>query len=100
MERSVFPVPEVAAQLAQFHLVRADVTANSTADKALMNEYGLFGPPSMVFFDEEGRELTEIRVQGEIGASALAAHLAAVLAHLSSHNVEKTSSNVGDTASI
>ena len=100
MERSVFPRPEVSSQLAQFHLVRADVTANNAADKALMNEYGLFGPPSMVFFDAEGRELTEIRVQGEIDADALAAHLKAILAQLGGQEFAEKESNFGETASI
>jgi thioredoxin:protein disulfide reductase len=79
MERSVFPRPEVDSRLRQFHLLRADVTRNSEDDKALLNAFGLFGPPSLVFFGDDGRELDDVRVQGEIGAQALAAHLQAVL---------------------
>lgn len=79
MERSVFPAPKVAERLGQFHLLRADVTANSAADKALLNAFNLFGPPGLVFFGRDGEELTGLRVQGEIGADALAAHLDAVL---------------------
>ena len=79
MERSVFPVPKVAERLSQFHLLRADVTANSAEDKALLNAFNLFGPPGLVFFGRDGEELTSLRVQGEIDADALAAHLDAVL---------------------
>lgn len=79
MERSVFPVPEVASRLAEFQLLRADVTANDVQDKALLNAFGLFGPPSLVFFDRNGRELKSLRVQGEIDAQALAEHLETVL---------------------
>ncbi|MCY4212280.1 MAG: protein-disulfide reductase DsbD [Gammaproteobacteria bacterium] len=79
MERSVFPVPEVASRLAEFQLLRADVTANDAQDQALLNAFGLFGPPSLVFFDRNGRELKSLRVQGEIGAQALAEHLETVL---------------------
>jgi len=79
MERSVFPQPQVASQLSQFHLVRADVTKNDADDKALLNEFGLFGPPSLVFFTLDGREITEVRIQGEVDARVLASHLAAVL---------------------
>jgi thiol:disulfide interchange protein DsbD len=78
----VFPVPEVAARLSQFRLLRADVTENDAEDKALLAAYGLFGPPSLVFFDEDGREISDVRIQGEVGANALASHLGAVLAHL------------------
>ena len=80
MERSVFPDPAVESQLRQFWLLRADVTENNEADKALMNRYGLFGPPSMVFFTEDKREMSEVRLQGEVGIDTLAGHLQAILA--------------------
>jgi thiol:disulfide interchange protein DsbD len=79
MERSVFPQPEVAARLAQFRLLRADVTRNNANDKALMSAYGLFGPPSLVFFGADGIEMSEVRIQGEVGAKALSSHLGAIL---------------------
>lgn len=79
MERTVFPRPEVASQLARFRLLRADVTKNNADDKALMGAYGLFGPPSLVFFAGDKAELSDVRIQGEVGAAALAVHLGAVL---------------------
>jgi thiol:disulfide interchange protein DsbD len=79
MERTVFPRPEVASQLARFRLLRADVTDNNADDKALMGAYGLFGPPSLVFFAGDKAELSDVRIQGEVGAESLAAHLSAVL---------------------
>ncbi len=75
MEHSVFPQPEVAAALAEFHLLRADVTRNTAEDKALLDAYGLFGPPSLLFFDRTGQELVEARLQGEVDAPELSAHL-------------------------
>ena len=79
MERSVFPQPHVASQMSQFRLLKADVTDNDEIDRELLNHFGLFGPPSMVFFAPGGGELTEVRIQGEISADPLAAHLSAVL---------------------
>ena len=79
MERSVFPRPEVADRLQKFRLLRADVTANSAEDKKLLEAFGLFGPPSLVFFSQDGSEMSDVRIQGQIGAAALARHLAAVL---------------------
>ena len=79
MERNVFPQPDVASRLEQFTLLRADVTANDDTDQALLNHYGLFGPPSMVFFARDGSEIGEVRLQGEVGVEALSNHLEAVL---------------------
>ncbi|MCZ6854477.1 MAG: hypothetical protein O7G86_11220, partial [Gammaproteobacteria bacterium] len=80
MERSVFPDPAVESQLRQFWLLRADVTENNEADIALMNRYELFGPPSMVFFAEDNSEMSEVRLQGEVGVKAMSTHLRAILA--------------------
>ena len=101
MERSVFPVPAVASRLTEFHLLRADVTANDAKDMELLNAFGLFGPPSLVFFDRNGAELKTLRVQGEIDAKALAKHLETVL---KSGDVEGslvlTSAKIGEIAGI
>jgi len=93
MEREVFPQPAVASRLQQFRLLRADVTENDAADKALLEEFGLFGPPSLVFFAEDGREMTEVRIQGEVDADALAAHLGAVLGQLAETNTGEIAAN-------
>ena len=101
MERSVFPAPAVASRLAEFHLLRADVTANNAKDKALLNAFGLFGPPSLVFFDRGGQEIKALRVQGEIDAGALAKHLETVLKRPGDEGVlVTTSGKVGDLAGI
>ena len=66
--------------MAQFDLLRADLTANDEAHRALLAYYDLFGPPSLLFFSPESRELRAFRLQGEIGSEAFAAHLQRVLA--------------------
>ena len=80
MERGVFPEPEVQRLMTQFDLLRADLTANDEAHRALLAHYDLFGPPSLLFFSSESGELRAFRLQGEIGAEAFAAHLERVLA--------------------
>jgi len=64
MERFTFADPQVAARLKQFVLLKADVTANTAADTALLKRFGLFGPPGIIFFDAAGRELVDLRVVG------------------------------------
>lgn len=89
MERSVFPTPEVAPLLARFHMTRVDLTANTEEHQALLAKFGLFGPPSLVFFNSAGQELTAVRLQGEVDTAGLARHLEAVL-----NRYESDSANV------
>ena len=64
MEKFTFADAQVQAKLAGFTLLKADVTANSDDDKALLARFGLFGPPGILFFDASGREIKSIRVVG------------------------------------
>ncbi|MCX7145870.1 MAG: protein-disulfide reductase DsbD [Sulfuritalea sp.] len=64
MERFTFADPRVAARMKQFVLLKADVTANTDADAALLKRFGLFGPPGIIFFDAGGREQNDLRVVG------------------------------------
>ncbi|MFN3587525.1 MAG: thioredoxin family protein, partial [Moraxellaceae bacterium] len=75
MERRVFTQPAVQARLASLTLLKADITANSAADRALLTRYTLFGPPALLFFDAAGQEITAARLTGETDAASLLAHL-------------------------
>ena len=52
LDEVTFADSTVQAKLGEYILIRADVTANSDAEKALMKKYGVFGPPALIFFDE------------------------------------------------
>jgi thiol:disulfide interchange protein DsbD len=64
MERMTFPDPSVKAQLANTVLLQADVTANDDADKAMLKRFGLFGPPGIILFGRDGKEIADGRVIG------------------------------------
>jgi thiol:disulfide interchange protein DsbD len=64
MERFTFADPAVQRRLAGALLLRADVTANNVEDRALLRRFRLFGPPGMIFFDAEGREIGAARTVG------------------------------------
>ena len=64
MERFTFSDPAVQARLSKALLLKADVTANTPDDKALLKRFHLFGPPGTIFFDAQGTELPEVRVMG------------------------------------
>ncbi|HSI50073.1 MAG TPA: protein-disulfide reductase DsbD [Ideonella sp.] len=64
MERFTFSDAAVRSRLAGALLLKADVTANSADDKALLKRFQLFGPPGTIFFDRQGRELAPSRIIG------------------------------------
>ena len=57
MEHGTFSDPKVQAALKDAVLLQADVTNNSSDDKALLKRFGLFGPPGLIFFDRNGKEV-------------------------------------------
>ncbi|MGN6580846.1 MAG: protein-disulfide reductase DsbD [Bordetella sp.] len=78
MERYTFSDASVAARMDRMLLLRADVTGNSVADRALLRRFRLFGPPGTVFFAPGGRELAT-RVIGYEDAGRFGAALDTVL---------------------
>jgi thiol:disulfide interchange protein DsbD len=75
MERFTFTDPAVQARMGQMLLLQVDVTANNADDKALMRRYGLFGPPAILLFDANGRELSGRRIIGFESAATFLSHL-------------------------
>ena len=56
METFTFSDPKVQARLADVVLLKADVTANADADKALLKRFNLFGPPGLIFWTAAGEQ--------------------------------------------
>lgn len=81
MEAGTLADPRVRDALSGFVLLRADVTANDAADRALLAHYGLIGPPGFLFFGRDGHEERARRLIGEEGADGFLARVRAVAAH-------------------
>jgi len=79
MEDQVFPLAPIKQRMERFHLVKADVTENDAGNQELMETFGLFGPPSILFFDESGNELKALRIVGEVTATDFQKRLDAAL---------------------
>ena len=77
MESQTFVDPAIAARLSRAVLLRADVTANSADDQALLKRFHLFGPPGIILFDAQGHELETARVVGFQDAARFGTSLAA-----------------------
>jgi thiol:disulfide interchange protein DsbD len=69
MEKLTFVDAKVRDKLADTVLLQVDVTANDADDKAMLKRFGLFGPPGIILFDGNGREIPGSRVIGYQNAS-------------------------------
>jgi len=75
MERNVFSTAEVGDALSRYTLLQLDMTENTSAQQALLDELGLFGPPAILFYQRNGQELEQHRVLGEMDKEEFLAHL-------------------------
>ncbi|WJW75286.1 protein-disulfide reductase DsbD [Thiohalobacter sp. IOR34] len=75
LEKYTFADPRVREALGNAVLLKADVTANDAEDKALLKHFRIPGPPSIIFFDGEGRERSRYRVMGYMPPEAFADHV-------------------------
>ncbi len=80
MQRYTFTDPGVRDALKSVRLLRADVTANSADDQALLHEFQIYGPPTIAIYDAHGHEHQEYRVVGYMKAPEFAALLHQALA--------------------
>ncbi|WP_108507608.1 protein-disulfide reductase DsbD [Polynucleobacter acidiphobus] len=69
MEAITFTNPEVGKEMSRFVLVQADVTINNPQTQALLKQFGLYGPPAILFFNGAGEEQNSLRVVGFMAPS-------------------------------
>lgn len=70
-----FTDPQVRQTLSHYQLLRANVTANSEQDNALLKHLNVLGLPTLLFFDAQGREIPGSRVTGYMDGPQFEAHL-------------------------
>jgi thiol:disulfide interchange protein DsbD len=80
MEKYTVPDPQVQALLADAVLLQADVTRNDDDDRALLNRFEIFGPPTIAFFGSDGVERKNFRLVGFSPAARFAEHVKAAFA--------------------
>ena len=80
MERYTFIDPAVQAALANTVMLQADVTANDAEDQALLQRFGVFGPPTIIFFGSDGMQREGYEVVGFMKAGKFAEHVRAAVA--------------------
>ena len=75
MEEYTFTDAAVQATLTNTVLLQADVTANDEADQALLQRFGVFGPPTIIFFGTDGQQRHVYEVVGYMKAKDFVEHL-------------------------
>ena len=86
-ERDTLGDPAVRAALNAFTLIRVDVTASDAEARNLLQRFGLYGPPGMVFYAPGGRLLHDATLAGYVEPEAFLKQLLRVqtLAAKTSH---------------
>lgn len=75
LDNITFSDENIKEKMDNFVLIRADVTQNQEDQKDLSAKYGVFGPPAMIFFDEDGNVMKSKSLVGFIKPSEFLKHL-------------------------
>jgi thiol:disulfide interchange protein DsbD len=75
MEEYTFTDAGVQAALSNTVLLQADVTANDAEDQVLLQRFGVFGPPTIIFFDTDGQQRHGYEIVGFMKAAEFAEHI-------------------------
>ena len=81
MEKNVFHLTDVQQHWPDLLWLQVDVTDQTPEQIALMENYSLFGPPSLLFFSKNG-EHNNLRILGEMDKAEFINHLNKVKATL------------------
>ena len=75
MEEYTFITPEVQAALSNTVVLQADVTKNDDEDQVLLKRFGVFGPPTIIFFGPDGNQLEGYEVVGFMPSDEFSEHV-------------------------
>ncbi len=64
LEGITFKDEKVIEKLKGFTLLKADVTANNQDDKDLQKRFDIVGPPGLIFWDENNKEINAAKIVG------------------------------------
>ena len=75
MEEYTFTDAGVQAALSNTLLLQADVTKNDAEDQELLERFGVFGPPTIIFFGTDGQQRNGYEVVGYMKAMEFTDHI-------------------------
>ncbi len=72
MQRTTFRDPRIISQTGEVVMVRADLTRETSPEvEKIRKDFGIWGVPTILFLDPDGREHTELRQVEYVGADQL-----------------------------
>ncbi len=66
MDNVIFDQNQTKELNANYHLLRLDITKLEKGHKQLLNDLAIIGPPTVIFFDVDGKEVKNLRLVGEV----------------------------------
>lgn len=75
MEKQVFSKINPQNYTNKVVFLQLDMTENTAQHSTLLQQYQLFGPPALLYFDQNGAEISSLRTLGEIGLEAFQGQL-------------------------
>ena len=67
-EKYTFSDAKVQQKLDEMVLLQVDMTRNSSDNDAIMQRFQILGLPTILFFDEQGQEISQMRITGFLDA--------------------------------
>ena len=75
LEHTTFANPDVSNALKDYILIQADLTSNGDEEKELSDHFGIFGPPAIIFFDQNGTQIEDANLIGYKDAQTFLTHI-------------------------
>ena len=68
LDKYTFSEKKVAYLLKNLNLIKLDITKTNDDNSKFLKDYKLFGPPAILFFNNNGKEIRQARIVGFINA--------------------------------
>ena len=68
LDKYTFSDEKVSSLLKNINLIKLDITKTNRDNSKFLKDYKLFGPPAILFFNNDGKEIRQARIVGFIDA--------------------------------
>lgn len=75
MEKTVFNDPEIVRLSKGFTTLRLDITRKQPEQEKIRGRYSIDGAPTIIFFDKDGKELPQLRIESKVEAEKFLLHM-------------------------